>query len=139
MPSWVVWLVGDTITYECHPMREDLHRTRCPKKTAWWEVVAGKLGLRGTDSSVQSWWLHVHAFSSSGCFCLCRGHPNFQHQPLSTQKLSKYPQVQHGHCTQEQRLGQHGAVRRGAGYDMSDPFMVATSEMDFAGGKRRWS
>ena len=41
---------------------------------------------------------------------------------------------------QEQRLGQHGAVRRGAGYDMSDPFMVATSEMDFTGGgKRRWS
>lgn len=39
--------------------------------------------------------------------------------------------------SQEQRLGQHGAVRRGAGYDMSDPFMVATSEMDFAGGKRK--
>jgi len=48
-------------------------------------------------------------------------------------ETAQYKNVLAVAVSQEQRLSRNGAVRRGAGYDMTDPFMVATSEMDFTG------
>jgi len=50
-------------------------------------------------------------------------------------ETAQYKNVLAVAVSQEQRLSRNGAVRRGAGYDMTDPFMVATSEMDFNNGK----
>lgn len=52
-------------------------------------------------------------------------------QRLPENENAQYQGVLAVAFSQEQRLRQHGAIRKKLGYDLQDPFLVATSESDF--------